>query len=608
MPAPPIDLSDLDPFSPSSSRTVSPHPNGDLFPTSPHFPSSSTTSTSTAAARVPAAKQDVLPQAVSGGNDPLLVGGDLLGGLSLAPAPAARATSTSSTTAAAAGAAAGLGAALGGRAVRAQEQRQSHILADLNREPFTAEPSSTSSSSPFSSGPSSSSFARHPPPQPHPHAPFSPPRRLSTLMSPSSPTSSFAPSSPPAESSALSDPFHPDLEACLRGDEGGGRGGAAGRMREASGEWERGCGVGGAAAAAAGGAGGAGSAAVAAAADADASWGDFVEAPPTPPRPLHHPSSPPVPIKNARNGSATRSKPSPAPSSTAASSSSHAAAHRASTYPDPSLLSVRASTSTSTSKPTSTSSSSSSAPNRSASTTPIGGRGGGGGGGGGGGFDPAAQAIRLTGVRPGVVKVLDEDVAEGIRPSLPPRLRLSPRWTLLYSLDQHGISLSTLFSQLEKGLKERDGGFVLVIRTERDEVLGAYVSEALRRPGREEVRGKERWVGDGTCFLFSTRPFPPSDPRLGLTVKPFPPTFRNTFFAHASASSGSSEAFLAFGGGNDGVFGLWVDGAMERGWTGRCETYGNEPLVRGSGGGEGEGGEEKGKFEIVGLECWAVGT
>lgn len=111
-------------------------------------------------------------------------------------------------------------------------------------------------------------------------------------------------------------------------------------------------------------------------------------------------------------------------------------------------------------------------------------------------------------------------------------------------------------------------------------------------------------------FLFLTRPFPPSDPRLGLAVKTFPPTFRNTYFAHASppsstsSSSSDAEGFLAFGGGNDGVFGLWIDGKLERGWTGRSETYANEALVKR----EGEDKDGKGKFEVVGLECWAVGT
>ena len=83
------------------------------------------------------------------------------------------------------------------------------------------------------------------------------------------------------------------------------------------------------------------------------------------------------------------------------------------------------------------------------------------------------------------------------------------------------------------------------------------------------------------------------------------------------------EAFLAFGGGEDGQFGLWLDGVFERGWTGRSETFGNEPLVGSGGeagrekregekgGGSDEDDEEAGegrKFEIVGLECWAVGS
>lgn len=70
------------------------------------------------------------------------------------------------------------------------------------------------------------------------------------------------------------------------------------------------------------------------------------------------------------------------------------------------------------------------------------------------------------------------------------------------------------------------------------------------------------------------------------------------------------------GGGNDGKFGLWIDERLERGWTGRSETFGNEPLTGpnqhvGNGNGNGNSRdkeeEEIGKFEVVGLECWAVG-
>ncbi|GAA5855172.1 hypothetical protein JCM8547_008970 [Rhodosporidiobolus lusitaniae] len=568
---PAVDLSDLDPFSPSLSSSSS------LFPT----PSSSHSAASSSFAR-PISKDDLTTRSLTpgAGGDPL---GGLLGGISL--------TSSGSGSGSVSPGRPGTGSLPPPPGVAVQQkqaQRSAHILADLAREPFTAEPSSSSSSIPSSTSASRPHASQHPP--------FSPPRRLSTLMSSSPPSSSstfpsFAPGSPPESSSILSDPFHPPHLP---------NGSAQRRMREASGDFSMSP-----SSATVGGGGGEGTWAgleealagsvlpssssrekekekEAIGHDGDASWGDFVEAPPTPPTPRRkqrdpappsQPSSsaslpPPVPLARTARTSPSPSRSTLTPS--ASSSSSSASAGRAKTFPDPSTLQPR-------SRP---------APSP-----------------GGGAFDPAAQPIKLVGVRPGVQRVLDEDVAEGLRPSLPPRLRLSPRWTLLYSLDQHGISLSTLFSQLEKGLKDRDGGFVMVIKTERGEVLGAYVSEALKKPGREER--VERWVGDGTCFLFSTSPFPPSDPRLGLTVRPFPPTFRNTYFAHASPQLD----FLAFGGGNDGVFGLWIDGQMERGWTGRSETYGNEVLVRGRrGDGEGEGGDGKGKFEVVGLECWAVGT
>ncbi|GAA5968917.1 hypothetical protein JCM11641_000781 [Rhodosporidiobolus odoratus] len=556
----PVDLSDLDPFSPHSSQSTR-HPQTPLFPTSTSSSTSSTSTPSRSTAGSSAAAQHVHSQPTTLG--PL---GGLLSHLDLSSQPPPPPPPS----------------------VLAQDQRHSSILSDLDRQPFS----------------------RSPPPHPHP-----PPRRLSTLMSPSSlpastPSSSaansaFSPSSPPASSNVSSDFFHPASVGH----------GAERRMRQASGEWprhssdksrQRGASAYDAAAQGSG-------------FEADTSWGDFVEAPPTPPNQTQAFSSSPPPT-------ASSSTPFSATSGPSDRSSRHPPPPSSKTYPDPSTLSART-------KPSSTRSKTSASltPNRILSA-----------------FDPTAQPIRLVGLRDGVKRVLDEDVAEGLRPSLPPRLRVSPRWTLLYSLDQHGISLSTLFSQLDRGLKDRDGGFVLIIRTERGEVCGGYVSEALKKPDRDGMGrgGAERWVGDGSCFLFSTAPFPPSDPRLGLTTKTYKPTFRNTFFAHASpplsasSSSSSSSAhynsysepfsgggagagagFIALGGGNDGNFGLWIDGYLERGWTGRCETFGNEPLIRGRGrsgpltrdsqGEEEENGEEdgeRGKFEVVGLECWAVGT
>ena len=48
----------------------------------------------------------------------------------------------------------------------------------------------------------------------------------------------------------------------------------------------------------------------------------------------------------------------------------------------------------------------------------------------------------------------------------------------------------------------------------------------------------------------------------------------------------------------DGKFGLWLDDSFEKGVSGRCPTFGNEPLSEDVGG----------KFEILNVELWRIGT
>ncbi|KWU43053.1 TLD-domain-containing protein [Rhodotorula sp. JG-1b] len=617
----PVDLSDLDPYSPTSS------PQPPLFTT---LPSSASTATPTPS--LPAAAINVQATTISPGQgDPLAatLGRIHLGGSSSRP------SSANSNKA-------------GTKLVQAQDQRNNRVLTDLAREPFAAEPGPTTTTTTLLSE-EPTPLPDLPPPHPHAHAHahatpssprrrysttspghghgpgpgFSPPRRLSSLMDLHAPHSvSHALSSPPAETSAIVDPFHPILgrdgepDAIRR------------RIREASG----------------------GDAAAWPSwgdrhhqneTSGSSDWGDFQ---------AHHVHAPPVSSSSSSSSSSPPASPSrarPIPGSPSSPSSNN---HHQPQAPSSSLLghSFRSATlplpaplqsalnshsfssffSLNNNSPTSLDrkQQQSSPPpphpqppapvTRSSAPVTL------------NGFDPTAQPVRLTGIRPGVVRALDEDIAEGIRPFLPPRLRLSSKWTLLYSLDQHGISIHTLFANLDRGLRDRDGGFVLVVKTERGEVFGAYCNEALR--DASAVRGPaQRWAGDGSCFLWKSTPFSPHDFRIGSSVRAFKPTFRNTYYQHASTE------FLAFGGGEDGVFGLWIDGVFERGWTGRCETYANEPLVdlraRGVVGGEeddkertdaGDGrgskarrpsssssskAQEEGSFEVVGFECWAVG-
>ncbi|BGP31655.1 oxidation resistance protein 1 [Rhodotorula toruloides] len=578
-PSPLTDLSDLDPLAPSSSarstpRTGSPRTQGALFPPPPSSTSSYSSSASSLAQAVPRPVQEARAEDVRTGEDPL---GGQLSGLEVGS------SSSSATQANAVD-----------QVRRAQEAREERVLQDLQREPFKAakppplafvdEPASllpsTSSSTPSSSAaPVSipSSPRRRPSMS---HASFSPPRRLSSLMDLSSSTSSHAPSSPPAETSVFADPFHsPGHSRSRMRTKSGGKEKEEGEAEE----WEKGI-------------------EQAMEGNVSAEWGDFQDA---------------VSPSNCEEGEAggggmagsgmfgslrSSSFPSAASASTTLSTA-------ASAFATPLAPNTRSTLSSFFSQHTQHSQSAHISPLHSpdvlerkpqpqrAATT------------GQGGFDPAAQPIRLVGVRPGVVRVLEEDVAEGVRSALPPRLRLSPRWTLLYSLDQHGISLQTLFANLSRGLKDRDGGFVLVVKSERGEVFGGYCSEALKDSSASRDTRAQRWSGDGSCFLWKSVPFPPSDFRLGSSVRVFKPTFRNTYFQHASSQ------FLAFGGGEDGVFGLWIDGVFERGWTGTCETYRNEPLVdvKARGGevekdADGAEKQDTGKFEVVGFECWAVGS
>lgn len=82
-------------------------------------------------------------------------------------------------------------------------------------------------------------------------------------------------------------------------------------------------------------------------------------------------------------------------------------------------------------------------------------------------------------------RILTEDMAEGIRPALSTRLRLCKSWSMAYSLDAHGTSLSTLCARVQQALQKSAGGCVLCIRDMEGATFGGYVNEpfVLRREG-----------------------------------------------------------------------------------------------------------------------------
>ncbi|KAI4213445.1 MAG: hypothetical protein LQ351_003945 [Letrouitia transgressa] len=255
--------------------------------------------------------------------------------------------------------------------------------------------------------------------------------------------------------------------------------------------------------------------------------------------------------------------------------------------------------------------------------------------------------------------ILNRSLAEEIRLLIPPRLQLLESWSLVYSLDLHGVSLATLYAKCTSRAVPKGTSFVLVVRDALGSTFGAYLTDP--------PHPSSSFYGTGECFLWrattlpasslqlANLPPPPSapesaglgrsttivsptkslslsQPRAGTSTPTSPKTLTLTSPpAHnghntgrptspgVGISSGAStperirfkafpysgvndymifceQGFLSIGGG-DGKYGLWLDGVLERGISSPCMTFGNEALS-----------EEGEKFEVVGVEIWAVGS
>jgi len=183
--------------------------------------------------------------------------------------------------------------------------------------------------------------------------------------------------------------------------------------------------------------------------------------------------------------------------------------------------------------------------------------------------------VRLVGRKEMTSVVLTLEVADMIRAYLPALARLPRSWTLLYSLDQHGISLSTLYTRCQN----HPGGALLAIRDAGDTVFGAWVGDGLHP-------SKGAYYGGGESFLWKM---------YGEELKVYKWAGKNDYVALCEPD------YISFGGG-DGHYGLYLDDTLLDGSSARSITFGNEPLC--------SKGPRKGEnvaFECVGLEIWGMG-
>ncbi|KAF3047580.1 oxidation resistance protein 1 [Didymella heteroderae] len=243
---------------------------------------------------------------------------------------------------------------------------------------------------------------------------------------------------------------------------------------------------------------------------------------------------------------------------------------------------------------------------------------------------PPLTPLTLQGWKPGMResgKLLNTALAEEIRLLVPPRLQLVDEWSLMYSLEQNGVSLATLYKNADDYRGKR-GGFVLVVKDAGGGVFGAYLSDA--------PHPSSHFYGNGECFLWRAHvltslpdlanlPPPPSADTTNAvrmttiaTQKLKSDTLSPPASGHASRSGTSTperirfkafpysgvndymifceHSFLSVGGG-DGHYGLWLDDNLENGVSATCPTFGNEPLS-----------DDGTKFEVMGVELWYIGS
>jgi len=105
-------------------------------------------------------------------------------------------------------------------------------------------------------------------------------------------------------------------------------------------------------------------------------------------------------------------------------------------------------------------------------------------------------------------RILSEQLAEEIRLMMPARLKVQDNWDLVYSLDQHGVSLATLYSRC-KAFNSPQAGFVVIVKDNREHIFGAYLSDY--------PHVNPHYYGTGETFLFKFTVLQHSSQSLNLS-------------------------------------------------------------------------------------------
>lgn len=207
-------------------------------------------------------------------------------------------------------------------------------------------------------------------------------------------------------------------------------------------------------------------------------------------------------------------------------------------------------------------------------------------------------------------RLMNNEVADNIRSLIPSRLQLHEEWELLYSMEQHGLSLNTLYRQFkgEKRSSRELGfgadvvsrmmatppgssafmsttprvrhGYVIIAQDDSHGLLGCYINEPLK------PMDQKRYYGNGECFVWKKAQKEP--------FKAFMYTGLNDNIIY------SNYDFITIGS-SQGHNSIWIDKSLAFAVSCYCDTFGNEVL------GGRHRDDKTSSFKLKGLEVWRVG-
>ncbi|XP_069104836.1 GTPase-activating protein skywalker-like [Argopecten irradians] len=143
---------------------------------------------------------------------------------------------------------------------------------------------------------------------------------------------------------------------------------------------------------------------------------------------------------------------------------------------------------------------------------------------------------------------------------LPPRFAVCQP-ELLYTSEEHGTSLMTLYTRVEDYQPT-----LIVIKTTNNEVFGAFCSTYWR--DRKHSTKNLSYFGTGETFIFTLSPKKQRYSWVGLLQEDIPNT-ANMFLA-------GDNSMLTVGGGNGEA--IQLDANLHHCRTEKCDTFQNEPL------------------------------